>query len=171
MITIKDIPILKGDNYHEWYKKLELFFIMNDMDWILTTPEPIEPVAPVRDAAETDASWKLREILHKKNREEYEKAHAKWIPANKKCLAVVKNTIEPAISGSITDCPTVMEYLEKIKNQYTGSSKTYATLLIKQLVTERYNGGGIREHIHRMVTRITSLNHWTFISRKITLSI
>jgi hypothetical protein len=40
---------------------------------------------------------------------------------------VVKNTIEPAIMGSITDYATVTEYLEKLKNQYTGFSKTYAT--------------------------------------------
>jgi hypothetical protein len=72
-------------------------------------------------------------------------------------LAMVKNTIEPAIMGSIPDCTTVIEYLEKLKNQYTGSSKTYATQLIKQLVSERYTGGGIREHIHRMVNQNNKL--------------
>jgi hypothetical protein len=66
---------------------------------------------------------------------------------------VVKNTIEPAIMVSIPNCATITEYLEKLKNQYTSSSKTYATQLIKQLVSERYNGGGIREHIHRMVNQ------------------
>jgi hypothetical protein len=70
---------------------------------------------------------------------------------------VVKNTIEPAIMGSIPDCAAVTEYLEKLKNQYTGPSKTYATQLIKQLVSERYNGGGIREHIHRMVNQNNKL--------------
>jgi hypothetical protein len=70
---------------------------------------------------------------------------------------VVKNTIEPAIMGSITDCATILEYLEKLMNQYTGSSKTYSTQLIKQLVSERYNGGGIREHIHRMVNQNNKL--------------
>jgi hypothetical protein len=59
--------------------------------------------------------------------------------------------------GSILDCATVTEYLEKIKNQYTGSSKTSATQLIKQLVSEVYNGGGIREHIHRMVNQNNKL--------------
>ena len=43
------------------------------------------------------------------------------------------------------------QYLDRIKSQFTGTSKTYATQLIKQLVTERYSGnGGIREHILRM---------------------
>jgi hypothetical protein len=44
------------------------------------------------------------------------------------------------------------EFLENIKSQFTGSSKIYATQLLKQLVAEKYTGGGhgIREHILRM---------------------
>ena len=44
------------------------------------------------------------------------------------------------------------EFLEKIRCQFTGSSKIYATQLLKQLVTEKHTGGGhgIREHILRM---------------------
>ena len=57
-----------------------------------------------------------------------------------------------AIVGSIEECASVGEYLQKIKSQFTGSSNTYATQLLKQLVTEKYHGGahGIREHILRM---------------------
>ena len=44
--------------------------------------------------------------------------------ANKKYLAVIKNTIEPAIVGSMSECDTVTEYLDRIKSQFTGSSKT-----------------------------------------------
>jgi hypothetical protein len=157
MISINDIPILKGDNYHEWYRKLDLYFIMGELDWVLATPTPIEPVIPVRKDTDTDASWKQTELSYKKEKVDYERLYAKWLPANKKCMAVVKNTIEPAIMGSIPDCATVKEYLEKLKNQYTGSSKTYATQLIKQLVSERYIEGGIREHIHRMVNQNNKL--------------
>ena len=57
-------------------------------------------------------------------------------------MAVIKNTIEPTIVGSIPECDTVTEYLDRIKSQFTGSSKTYAIQLIKQLVTERYSGNG-----------------------------
>ena len=39
-------------------------------------------------------------------------------------MAVIKNTIEPAIVGSIPECDTVTEYLDRIKSQFTGSSKT-----------------------------------------------
>jgi hypothetical protein len=114
-------------------------------------------VISVREDTDTDASWKQTELSYKKAKADYEKLYAKWVPANNKCLAVVKNTIEPAIMGSIPDCATITEYLEKLKNQYTGSSKIYATQLIKQLVSERYNGGGIREHIHRMVNQNNKL--------------
>ena len=65
----------------------------------------------------------------------YDLANAKWTNANKKCMAVIKNTIEPNILGSIGECDTAAEYMEKIKSQFTGSSKTYATQTIEQLVT------------------------------------
>ena len=62
-----------------------------------------------------------------------------------------KEPIKPVIVGSIPKCDTVTEYLDRIKSQFTGSSKTYATQLIKQLVTEGYSeNGGIKEHILRM---------------------
>ena len=61
-------------------------------------------------------------------------------------MDVIKNTIELAIVGSIPEYDTVTEYLDRIKNQFTCSSKTYVTQLIKQLMTESYSGnGGIRE--------------------------
>jgi hypothetical protein len=71
----------------------------------------------------------------------YDLQKQKWVNANKKCVAVIKNTIEPTIMGSLQEW-------------FYGSSKTYATQLIKQLVTERYtqggHGNGIREHISKM---------------------
>ncbi|XP_051190648.1 uncharacterized protein [Lolium perenne] len=81
----------------------------------------------------------------------YTLENRKWQAANKKCMAFIKNIIENAIVGSIAECASVGEYLEKIKSQFTSSSKTYATQLLKQL-TEKYSGGahGIREHILRM---------------------
>jgi hypothetical protein len=49
----------------------------------------------------------------------------------KKCMAFVKNTIENAIVGSIAEWDSVGELLEKIKSQFTGSSKIYGTQLLK----------------------------------------
>jgi hypothetical protein len=86
----------------------------------------------------------------------YDLQKQKWINVNKKCVAVIKNTIEPTIMSSIQECDTVTEYLERIKSQFYGFLKTYATQLIKQLMTERYIGGGndtdtgIREHISKL---------------------
>ena len=37
---------------------------------------------------------------------------------------MIKNTIEPTIMGLIPECDTVTEYLDRIKSQFTGSSKT-----------------------------------------------
>ena len=76
--------------------------------------------------------------------------HRKWVTANKKCLAVIKNTIESAIVDSIPEYDTINEYLDRIKSQFTGSSKTYATQLKKQLVIECYSDNdGIRERTMR----------------------
>ena len=83
----------------------------------------------------------------------YNLEHRKWVTANKKYLTVIKNMIELAIMDSIPECDTIIEYIDRIKSQFTGSSKTYATQLIKQLVTERYSGNGsIREHTLFVIT-------------------
>ena len=100
---------------------------------------------------EADAAWATREMDFESQKMSYDLEHRKWVTANKKYLVVIKNTIEPVIVGSILECDTVTKYLDRIKSQFTGSSKTYATQLIKQLVTERYSkNDGIREHILRM---------------------
>ena len=57
----------------------------------------------------------------------YDLEHGKWVTTNKKYLAVIKNTIESTIVGSILECDMITEYLDRIKSQFTGSSKTYAT--------------------------------------------
>jgi len=68
MVSIKDIPILKGDNYNEWYKKLDLFFTMAELDWVLSAPVPIEPVRPVRGDDVTDAAWQQTELSYQESR-------------------------------------------------------------------------------------------------------
>jgi hypothetical protein len=63
---------------------------------------------------------------------------------------VIKGSIEDPIRGSILKYATTSEYLKKVESQFTGSSKAYASTLIKKLVSEKYTGGGIREHILKM---------------------
>ena len=61
MSCIKEIPTLKGDNYGEWKKKIDLAFILTEVDWVLTTACPTEPEEPVRKENETDAAWQNRQ--------------------------------------------------------------------------------------------------------------
>jgi hypothetical protein len=158
MGCIKDISTLKGDNYIEWRRKLDLTFILDEVDWVVAAPCPTEPEAPVKEADETNVVWQTSERNFAPVKMYYDLEKAKWVIANKKCLAVIKNTIEPALVGSISDCDMVTECLDRIKSQFTGSSKTYVTQLIKQLITEKYTGGGIREHILRMNNQASKLN-------------
>jgi hypothetical protein len=43
-----------------------------------------------------------------------------------------------------------VEYIEKVESQFTGSSKAYDSSLIKSLTSEKYTGGGVRDHILSM---------------------
>jgi len=70
---------------------------------------------------------------------------------------VIKKSISEAIRGTIPDCSTATEYLEKVKNHFSGSTKAYASTLIKRLSTMRYTGGGIRNHILSMSTMVAKL--------------
>ena len=116
MGCIKEIPTLKGDNYTEWKKKIDLAFILAEVDWVVTSPCPTEPVAPVRETNEADATWATRERDFASQKMSYDLELRKWVTANKKYLAVIKNTIEPAIVGSVLECDTVTEYLDRIKS-------------------------------------------------------
>jgi hypothetical protein len=40
-----------------------------------------------------------------------------------------------------------VEYLEKVDSQFTGSSKAYVSSHIKMLISEKYTGGSVRDHI------------------------
>jgi hypothetical protein len=88
----------------------------------------------------------------------YDLEKKKWDISNRKCLIVAKATIADPIRGSIPDCDTTTEYLQKVKNQFTGSSKVIASTLIKKLVNEKYSSGGIREHILKISTATSKLN-------------
>jgi hypothetical protein len=46
-------------------------------------------------------------------------------------VSFIKNTIENVIVSSIAECASVGKYLERIKSEFTGSSKIYATQLLK----------------------------------------
>ncbi|XP_073365707.1 uncharacterized protein [Aegilops tauschii subsp. strangulata] len=160
MSCLKDVPTLRGDNYTEWRKKVDLAFVCAEVDWVVNEPQPVRPTEPVREATDDDAVWEKKKKDHAPVEMLYSIENQKSVNANKNCMAFIKNTIENAIVGSISECTSVGELLTKIKSQCTGSSKTYPTQLIKQLVIENYTGGGhgIREHILRMSNMAAKLN-------------
>ena len=61
MTCIKDVPTLKGDNYGEQRKKVDLAFICAEVDWVLTEPKPKEPPAPARVTEDSDAEWQKKQ--------------------------------------------------------------------------------------------------------------
>jgi len=157
MAFISHIPPLEGGNYRVWREKYELALALSENDLALTSPCPTEPVDPVREENESDADFTARQRDHVEVRMKYDLERKKWDISNRKCLMVAKSTILDAIRGSIPDCDTATEYLKKVESQFTGSSKAYASTLIKKLFNEKYTGGGIREHILKMSNTASKL--------------
>jgi hypothetical protein len=149
--------MLNGSNYRVWREKYELELALGEVDFAIVSLCPTEPEDPVRDENESDADFTARKRDHAEIRVKYDLEHRQWTLSNRKCLLVVKATIEEQIRGSIPECATATEYLEKIKSQFTGSTKATASSLIKKLVNEKYTGGSIREHILKMNTTTSKL--------------
>jgi molybdopterin converting factor small subunit len=80
----------------------------------------------------------------------YEIEKINWERSNRKCLMVIKERISEGIRGAIPECETAVAYLKKVESQFTGSSKAYVSSLIKRLISEKYTGDGVRDHILRM---------------------
>jgi hypothetical protein len=111
----------------------------------------------VRGENETDIAWTARECEHAPIVMKYDIEKAKWDQSDHKCLMVIKSSIVEAIRGAIPESTIAIEYLRKVEHHFTGSLKAYASTLIKRLVTEKYTGGGIREHIFRMSNMASKL--------------
>ena len=101
MSCIKEVPTLRGDNYTEWRRKVDFAFVCAEVDWVVDTPQPVQPTEPVRDAKDTDATWEKKKRDYAPLEMSYTLENKKWLTANKKCMAFIKNTIEVAIVGSI----------------------------------------------------------------------
>ena len=123
-------------NYRVWREKYELALELSENDLALTSPCPSKLVDPVRKENETNADVIARQRDHAEVRMKYDLERKKWDISNRKCLMVAKSTISDAIRGSIPDCDTTTEYLKKVENQCTGSSKAYASTLIKRLFND-----------------------------------
>jgi len=115
MAFINTIPPLKGDNYVEWRKKINMALTFAEVDWVLDTERPTQPVAPVKATYEIDDAWQKREREFAPIQMSYDLEKKKWESANKKCKTLVQNTMESHISDSIPLVGSVKDYLDTIK--------------------------------------------------------
>jgi hypothetical protein len=84
MGCIKDIPSLKGDNYREWKKKIDLAFVLAKVDWAIFTPFSTKPVEPMRGTNEADVAWQTKERDYTNQRMLFDLEKKQWTNANKK---------------------------------------------------------------------------------------
>jgi hypothetical protein len=99
---------------------------------------PKEPEKSVIRDGEAAEAFATRQQDFAPIRMAYDLERAKWDASNCKCLMVIKSSIKEAIRGGIPNCETAKEYIKKVESQFIRSSKTYASTIIKRLVTEKY---------------------------------
>jgi hypothetical protein len=92
MSCLKDVLKLRGDNYTEWRKKVDLAFVCAEVDWVMDTPQLVKPIEPVRDAKDDDAAWDQKKKDHAPVELSYVLEKQKWVNANKKCMTDTSQT-------------------------------------------------------------------------------
>jgi hypothetical protein len=148
---------LTGANYPQWREKINTDLTLFEIDKAITNKRLVEPT--LLDILNNfgAAAKAEREKQNSKLMSYYEIEKINWERSNCKCLMVIKEMISEGIRGAIPECETVVEYMKKVESQITGSSKAYAGSLIKRLVSEKYTGGGVRDHILRMSNIVARL--------------
>jgi hypothetical protein len=81
----------------------------------------------VREEKDDDVACEKKERDYTPLELSWSIANKKWITTNKKCMAFIKNTIEPSLMSSIEGYAFATELLEWIKSRFIGSSKTSTT--------------------------------------------
>jgi hypothetical protein len=165
---IMSIEPLTGANYPQWREKINMGLALFEIDKAITDKRPVEPTLfdiPNDLGADTKAK---REKQNSKLMRCYEIEKINWERSNRKCLMVIKERISEGIrGGAIPECETIVEYLEKVESQFTSSLKAYANSLIKRLISEKYTGGGVRDHILRMSNIAARLKPLIWLSRMV----
>jgi hypothetical protein len=137
MSWIMSIEPLIGANYPQWREKVNIGLALFEIDKAITDKRPVEPTP---DMIPDDATPEVKVHKEKENAklmECYQIDKINRERSNCKCLMVIKERISEPILGAIPDCETVVEYLEKVESQFTGSSKAYASTLIRGLISEK----------------------------------
>jgi hypothetical protein len=83
-----------------------------------------------------------------------------WERSNIKCLVIIKSLTKDPIKGTIPECETTKEYLEKITSYFNRSSKAYACSLMMKFVNAKYVENGVRPFIQKMISIVTKLNEY-----------
>jgi hypothetical protein len=152
------IQPLNGSNYGSWRETIEIVLPLMEIDLTLTKDAPKEPKKHVIHDGETAQAFASRERDFAPIRMAYDLERVKWDASNHKCLMVIKSSTKEVIWGGIPNYETAKEYLKKVESQFTSSSKTYASTIIKRLVTEKYSfDSGVREHILKMSNMASKL--------------
>jgi hypothetical protein len=144
MSWIMSVEPLTGANYPQWREKINMSLALFEIDKAIMDKRPVEPTLfnILNDlGADAKVEW---EKQNSKLMGCYEIKKINW------CLMMIKERILEGIRWAIPECETIVEYLEKVESQFTGSSKAYASYLIKRLVYDKYTGGSVRDHILRM---------------------
>jgi hypothetical protein len=150
MSWIMSIEPHTGTNYPQWWEKINMGLALFEIDKAITDKRPVEPtLLDIPNDLGADAKAE-REKQNSKLMSCYEIEKINWERSNLKCPMMIKERISEDIRWAIPECETVVEYLEKVESQFTGSSKAYASSLNKRLISEKYTGGGVRDHILRM---------------------
>ena len=103
MNLISNIEPLNGGNYSKWAEQVEMALALADIDLVVITPCPTEPVALVRGQNETTGEWQERERAHAVVQMKYDLDKSKWTSSNSKCLMVIKSSIVDTIRGAIPE--------------------------------------------------------------------
>jgi hypothetical protein len=141
---------LTGANYPQWREKINMSLAIYEIDKAITDKHLIEPtLLNIPNDLGADAKAE-REKENSKLMGCYEFEKINWERSNHKCLTVIKERNSQGIRDAIPECETTVDYLEKVESQFTGSSKAYASSLMKTLIFEKYTGDGVRDHILRM---------------------
>jgi hypothetical protein len=143
MSWIMSVEPLTRVNYPQWRKKINMGLALFEIDNVITDKRPVEPtLLGILSDLGADAKAE-REKQNNKLMSCYEIDKINWEMSNRKYLMVIKERISEGIRWAIPDCETAVKYLEKVESQFTGSSKAYASSLIKRLISEKYTGGGV----------------------------
>jgi hypothetical protein len=150
MSWIMSVEPLTGANYPQWQEKINMGLALFKIDKPIMDKRLVElTLLDIPDDLDADAKVE-REKQNSKLMGYYEIEKINWERSNRKCLMMIKERISEGIRGAIPECETAVEYLEKVQSQFTGSSKAYASSLIKRLISEKYTDDGVRDHILMM---------------------